>query len=293
MTTTCSQPRPALRLESDYRPRQFVWRAQERVRVSSLLQRVLAAVMLIPVVVAAILWLPTVGFALLLGAFAVIGGHEWCRVGQLPRAWHAVFVVSLTLVLAGGYFALHSLPFVQIILAMSILWWLSAFAAVVARQRDVELAWFEFAVARAAAGVLILYPAWVSLVWLHAQQPTMVLYLMVLIWVADSAAYFAGRQFGRRKLASRVSPGKSWEGVAGGLLAVVVLAAGVALASDYGTRLSAVFIALSLVVAVASVLGDLIESLFKRKGGVKNSGALRTTMRASGPKASTATVSPS
>jgi phosphatidate cytidylyltransferase len=252
----------------------FVWRAQEQVRVSSLLQRVLAAIVLIPVVVAAILWLPTVGFALLLGAFAVTGGHEWCRVGQLPRAWHAVFVVSLTLALTGGYFAMHSLPFVQITLAMSILWWLLAFVAVVARQRDVEFVWFEFAAVRAGAGMLILYPAWVSLVWLHAQQPTMVLFVMVLIWVADSAAYFAGRQFGRRKLASRVSPGKSWEGVAGGLLAVVCLAVGVALASDHSMRMSAVFVALSLVVAVASVLGDLIESLFKRRAGVKDSGTL-------------------
>jgi phosphatidate cytidylyltransferase len=242
--------------------------------VSTLAKRVLAAVVLIPVVVAAILWLPTAGFAVLLGAFAIVGGHEWCRVGQLPRALHAVFVGSITLALAGGYFALHSHVFVQIVLAMSILWWLLAFVAVLARQRDTDFVWFEFAAVRVCAGVLILYPAWVSLVWLHAQRPTMVLFVMVLIWVADSAAYFTGRQFGRRKLASRVSPGKSWEGVAGGLLAVICLAAGVAVASDYSIEVSAIFVTLSFMVAVASVLGDLIESLFKRRAGVKDSGTL-------------------
>jgi phosphatidate cytidylyltransferase len=239
-----------------------------------LVKRVLAAVVLIPVVVAAILWLPTAGFAMLLGAFAVVGGHEWCRVGQLPRALHTVFVGSLTVALIGGYFALHSNVFVQIILAMAILWWLLAFVAVVAWQRDTGFAWFEFAAVRVGAGVLILYPSWVSLVWLHEQRPTMVLFVMVLIWVADSAAYFAGRQFGRRKLASRVSPGKSWEGVAGGLLAVMCLAAGVAVASDHSMEVSALFVGLSFVVAVASVLGDLIESLFKRRAGVKDSGTL-------------------
>lgn len=242
--------------------------------MSSLAQRVLAAIVLVPVVVAAILWLPSIGFAVLLGAFAVIGGHEWCRVGQLPRAWHAAFVVTLALALVAGYFALQSPLFVHVTLAMSIVWWLLALVAVVARQRDVAFAGFDSSVVRAGAGLLILYPAWVSLVWLHAQQPTMVLFVMVLIWVADSAAYFAGRRFGRRKLASRVSPGKSWEGVAGGLFAVVCLATGVALASEHGIRMPAAFVALSLAVAVASVLGDLIESLFKRRAGVKDSGTL-------------------
>lgn len=244
------------------------------MHVSALVKRVLAALVLIPVVVAAILWLPTAGFAVLLGVFAVVGSYEWCRVGQLPRALHAVFVGSMMLALIGGYFALHSHVFVQIILAMSMLWWLLAFVAVLARQRDTDFAWFEFATVRVCAGVLILYPAWVSLVWLHEQRPTMVLFVMVLIWVADSAAYFAGRQFGRRKLASRVSPGKSWEGVLGGLLAVMCLAAGVAVASDYSVEISTLFVTLSFMVAVASVLGDLIESLFKRRAGVKDSGTL-------------------
>jgi len=104
--------------------------------------------------------------------------------------------------------------------------------------------------------------------------PGLVLFVLVLIWVADSAAFFVGRRFGRHKLASRVSPGKSWEGVAGGLLAVVLLAAGIAVANQPAIESPLLFVILSFAVAAASVLGDLVESLFKRRAGVKDSGTL-------------------
>lgn len=244
------------------------------VCVSPLTQRIAAAVVLIPLVVAAVLWLPGVGFALVLGAFAVIGAREWCRVGELPAAWCWPFVALIVASLAGAYALLEHALVVRAMLVAALAWWLLALGWVVAYQRGAVLAGVGHPVVRVLAGWLVLVPAWFALVYLHLERPLLVLYVLVLIWVADSAAFFAGRRFGRRKLASRVSPGKSWEGVVAALLAVAVLAGVTAAAAGVRADAGAGFIALSLAVAAASVVGDLVESLFKRRAGVKDSGTL-------------------
>ena len=100
----------------------------------------------------------------------------------------------------------------------------------------------------------------------------MVVYLLALVSTADTAAYFVGRRLGKRRLASRVSPGKSLEGAGGGLLAVAALALAVALAADLRSPVG--FVVLSIVVALASILGDLTESAVKRRAGVKDSGSI-------------------
>jgi phosphatidate cytidylyltransferase len=247
------------------------WR---RARVSPLTQRIAAATVLIPLVVAAVVWLPGTGFALVLGVFAAIGAREWCRVGDLPAAWHWAFQALIVVSLAALYVLLGYAGVLGGVLAAALAWWLVALAWVIAHQHGAAMRAMGSAAVRAAAGWLVLVPAWVALVCLHQQRPLLVLYLLVLIWVADSAAFFAGRRFGRRKLATRVSPGKSWEGVAAALLAVAVLAAGTAGARGAGAAAGAGFVALSLAVAIASVVGDLTESLFKRRAGVKDSGTL-------------------
>jgi phosphatidate cytidylyltransferase len=130
---------------------------------------------------------------------------------------------------------------------------------------------------RALAGDLILVPAWGALVALHGQEPhgpAWVLFLAALVWLADIGAFFAGRRWGRRKLAVRVSPGKSWEGVAGGVLAALAGAAvAVVLAGEPLHQVPILFV-LVVVTVAASVLGDLTESLFKREAGLKDSGGL-------------------
>jgi len=121
----------------------------------------------------------------------------------------------------------------------------------------------------------------VAIVELQARSPWLVLAAMAIVWIADTAAYFSGRAFGRRKLAPQVSPGKTWEGVYGGLAAVGLYAlALVPLAAEGGFKgvvapLSViVWIALALALAALSVVGDLCESLLKRQAGVKDSGRL-------------------
>jgi phosphatidate cytidylyltransferase len=242
--------------------------------MSALRQRILAAVVLVPVVVAAVLWLPTAGFAAVLGAFAVVAALEWRGVGALTPSRAAAFVALTVASLLCGLFLLVHPGVLRAVLAVAVLWWILALGLVLAFQRGRSPGLLASPAPRFLAGWLLIVPCYLSLVWLHGQGPRMVMYVLVLIWVADSAAFFAGRRFGRHKLASRVSPGKTWEGVAGGLGGVAVLAVAVAVAVEDLPLAPGVLVALSLVVAASSVLGDLVESLFKRLAGVKDSGTL-------------------
>jgi phosphatidate cytidylyltransferase len=123
----------------------------------------------------------------------------------------------------------------------------------------------------AVAGLVVLVPAWLALSQLHAHNPLFMLFLLLLVVAADVGAYFAGRRFGRHKLAPRVSPGKTWEGVGGGVVGATIVAIIGALWLHMPFLL---FIALCVVVVFASIVGDLTESLFKRHAGLKDSGNL-------------------
>ncbi len=123
--------------------------------------------------------------------------------------------------------------------------------------------------------MMVLIPTWVALIALHRHNsdgPYLVVFLLALIWAADSAAFFVGRRWGKTRLASRVSPAKSWEGAVGGVLAAVVLAGLVSGFLGLGRDQFPLFLLLSLVTAMISILGDLVESLYKRQAGLKDSG---------------------
>jgi phosphatidate cytidylyltransferase len=121
------------------------------------------------------------------------------------------------------------------------------------------------------AGFFVLVPAWLALARLHASDPQLLLYLLLLVVAADIGAYFAGRRFGKNKLAPRVSPGKTWEGVLGGLAASALMAL---IGVRWFEVSAASFIGLCALVVAASIVGDLTESLFKRHAGLKDSGSL-------------------
>ena len=245
--------------------------------MSSLKQRVVTASILAPLVVAGILMLPTTYFAALLAVVVLAGAWEWAALAGWPStqgrlAYVAVFVLGLA---AAVWLAGHT-PGLKVVLVIALLWWVTALGLVWRYQRQGALAagpsWL-----RGLAGWPVLLPCWVSLAALHGRPGEgvyLVLILLVLIWTADAAAYFAGRRWGRRRLASHVSPGKSWEGVIGGLLAVsaVAVVCGMLLKFD-GAELW-LFVLLCLGTAMVSILGDLTESLFKRHVGLKDSGQL-------------------
>src|SRR3569833_1530005 len=129
-----------------------------------------------------------------------------------------------------------------------------------------------------AVVVLIAAAEWGALVQLPQETrigfviEVAVLLLLALLWAADSGAYFSARRYGRRKLAPRVSPGKTWEGVAGGMAAALVVAVIGARIFDMSFAATGAFMILCGLVVVISVVGDLVESLFKREAGVKDSG---------------------
>jgi phosphatidate cytidylyltransferase len=132
-----------------------------------------------------------------------------------------------------------------------------------------------------AAGALVLVPACAALVDLRSVQPALLLAVLGTVWISDSAAYFVGRRFGKRKLAPSISPGKTWEGVVGALIAVGVYAfawAGLGAPENRwvggGHATSAWFPSILLGLAVVGIVGDLFESLIKRQAGVKDSGTL-------------------
>ena len=237
-------------------------------------QRILTALILAPLAAWAILALPSPLFALLLGAIILLGAWEWTRlVGLNSNSGRFGYVAAIGLLLGTVYPLTAAHGSVVAIGASAVVWWIVALVAVLRYPAGIET-WRQNKMARALAGAFVLLPAWGCLVILQrAPGPGFVLLLVVLIWGADTGAYFAGRRWGRHRLAPQVSPGKTWEGVGGG--AAVALAAGAA--GWFWLRPEVMlpgFLALCALTIGFSVLGDLSESMFKRMMNVKDSGGL-------------------
>ncbi|KAA2286250.1 phosphatidate cytidylyltransferase [Arenimonas fontis] len=240
-------------------------------------QRVTTALLLAPLPVLALLLLPTPWLAALVAAVLLAGLWEWTAFAglsdTLPRI--AFLAANALLIAALAWGAGPSLFPLKLLALLGVLWWL----AVVLWVLHPGFADGEGQGAGALkllAGSLAVVPAWCALVWLHAGElgPRWALFAIALVWAADSGAYFAGSKFGRRKLAPAVSPNKSWEGVWGGLTACALLAVlGFGLLG-LGWRQLPALVLLVLLAAVASVVGDLLESLMKRHSGLKDSGRI-------------------
>lgn len=239
--------------------------------------RVITALILAPIAVVGIFFLPPLGFALFTGVVITIGAWEWARLagasGQPSRFGYAAVVV---LVLS-GLFSTN----VVAVLWLAMLWWLACFALVCRYPGGTRL--WQSPAARYGMGLFVLVPAWVGLNHLRNGEFAfgvvnnnlwLILYVLCVVWVADIGAYFAGRAFGRSKLAPHVSPGKSWAGVWGGLAAVALLAVLVSLLAGATPADTALLVIASLVTGAVSVLGDLLESMLKRFRGIKDSSQL-------------------
>ncbi len=238
-------------------------------------QRILTALVLIPLVVVFVLYLPIGLFGTILALVLLVASTELAHlvgVGNLGANSGFLIVnaggVSLMAwAMARGY---SPLP----LLLVAALWW-AWWVIRIQQIRHIEPAQ-GLDRAAYAGGVLMLVSTWTGLVCLHqlTQGPYLVLCLLLLIWIADSAAYFSGRRWGRRKLAPVVSPGKTLEGVLGALGGGLLW--GLALAWWFGSGWGkqAGIVALCLITVLVSVYGDLYESLLKRRRGVKDSGRL-------------------
>jgi phosphatidate cytidylyltransferase len=235
--------------------------------------RLLTAAVLLPLLLAAMFLRPRAWWQLVLVVPLLIAGREWSRLAGFGRVETALFLLVLATGVAmlwttanpGAAGGPNSAPIARAAYAFSLAFWLVIAPCWL---------WLKLAVRNRAAlfiaGMAALLPTWLALAQLQGNG---LLLLMGVVWIADTAAYFSGRAFGRRKLAPAISPGKTWEGVGGALAAVTVYALIVYFAQIMGRDIDflvAVFVAM----AAISIIGDLFESWLKRCAGVKDSGAV-------------------
>lgn len=237
-------------------------------------ERVLTALVLIPIVIWCVFFAgnPLI-FAVFGGMIVAVGGWEWAALMGWTRP---VARVALAAVVTACLVALELLqppPVVyELLYGISVVFWLVALRMVRGYPGSAAV-WASKAVLL-PVGFILLVPAWAGLVGLHRQSHWWLLYLFCLVWGADTGAYFAGRAFGRHKLAPAVSPGKTIEGLLGGLALTGVLMVAVALHQGLAGSRFVAFVGLSFLTVLASVLGDLLESMVKRQAGVKDSGGI-------------------
>ncbi|TBU99424.1 phosphatidate cytidylyltransferase [Phytopseudomonas dryadis] len=235
-------------------------------------QRIITALILLPVALAGFFLLEGGAFALFIAAVVVLGAWEWARLAGLATQPLRVFYAAVVAVLL---FALYAAPpLAPWVLAVGVLWW--ALATFLVLDYPHSSRYWGGLPGRLLIGLLILLPAWQGLLVLK-QWPLanwLILAVMALVWVADIGAYFSGKRFGRRKLAPRVSPGKSWEGLIGGLLLSLLLTLVVGVYRDWSLGQFLLALPGAALVVLVSVVGDLTESMFKRQSGIKDSSNL-------------------
>lgn len=234
--------------------------------IRPLAARVVTALVLGGAATAGIVLLPTAAVAVLLGAFVLAGSREWARFAKCgPRA-RGVYVVALALLMFATF--PRAALLVDAVLVVALAGWLVAAYGLAVWPRPLPAA------AIAAVGIAALLPGWLLLTHIHGagpRGPWLAFTGLALVAAADIGAFFVGRAIGRTKLAPGISPGKTWEGVGGGigLAAVAALLASHALAVPVPAIL-----AIAVAMAAASVIGDLTVSMLKRNVGAKDSGGL-------------------
>jgi phosphatidate cytidylyltransferase len=244
--------------------------------------RLLAALAMAPIAIAAILLLQTPWIMALAAVIFLIGLWEWFELAEIEDtlARTVLLVANLALMVAIVWASRsatgYSYVLFQLASVIGVVWWLLALLWLrnysFASNHETWARMFKL-----AAGALATIPAWCALGWIHATRPDGHLWLftaLAIVWAADSGAYFAGRMYGKRKLAPTVSPNKTIEGLLGGVAAgIAVGLCGALLAGASGSQLPLVAL-VALAAILASVVGDLYESLLKRHAGVKDSGSL-------------------
>ncbi|MEL0617272.1 phosphatidate cytidylyltransferase [Cobetia marina] len=231
-------------------------------------QRIITALILAPLALWGLFGLDGAAFAVMTGGVVALAAWEWANLaGVRAGAARLLFPVCMAL-------------------AMLLVWWADASQArwplyLAALAWAVNLRWvmhypekrqeWHATGMRLGVGVLALLPTWFGFLQLKTSGGEWLLYVLLMVWAADIGAYFSGKRFGKRKLAPRVSPGKSWEGVYGGLVATGLLATGYALAGQADWL---PLLLVTLGVTGVSVLGDLLESMFKREREMKDSSQL-------------------
>ncbi|MGB8516444.1 MAG: phosphatidate cytidylyltransferase [Gallionella sp.] len=236
--------------------------------------RVITAIILLVAFLSAVFMLPMMGWAMLVLVIVLQGAYEWAKLSKLTSVAAVLYVASAALLLslliwtepqAGG-----SSIKISIYIISALLWFVIVPVWMIRGWKVEQTALMML------VGWAVLIPTGLAMLDLRVVSPWLLLAVMALVWVADSAAYFTGRKFGKHKLAPGISPGKTWEGVAGavaGVFAYVLIVWN--LHPDFLQNASLPKLLLASIFWVAlAVIGDLFESAIKRQAGVKDSGAL-------------------
>ncbi len=238
-----------------------------------LVTRVRTALIALVVFLAALFYLPKAGWALFLMLWLLIGAWEWAGLAKWRVAARIAYLAAMS-ACAAALWMMVIVPAdahaANLLYAMSIVFWLCIAPLWLARGWRVKQP-----LPLALAGIVVVLPMWVALVQLQA-WPKVLLILMTILWISDTAAYLCGRQWGRLKLAPSISPGKTWEGVAGALVAVTLYywLVGVTVFIGHPAFQGMAGLAVFLMLTILGVEGDLFESWVKRTAGAKDSGTV-------------------
>ena len=240
-------------------------------------QRIITAIILLLLFLSALFMLPALGWIALVTVIVMQGALEWTKLGKLSGSLgHVYWWVTLMVMGCIVWFdvnhtvAQHANLHTLIYIVSAVLWLIIVpFWLLMGWQVRQPLL-------MAIVGWAVLIPTGLAMMDLRANSPQLLLGIMVLVWVADSAAYFTGRKFGKNKLAPSISPGKTWEGVIGAMIGVSIYVISAWLVTGFLPQLK--YLPMILLVSWCwvglAVIGDLFESAVKRQAGVKDSGAL-------------------
>ena len=226
--------------------------------------RIITAIIALLVVGIVLFVIPMWAAEAVIGLLILAGAWEWSGfLGLGSASLRTGYVLLIAVACAALYVVFPGAG--TTVLQVALAWWLAAFIWTLFYPTPIPAA------LRWLCGVLVLVPLFVALVALYRLGAGYLLLALLIVWAADAGAFFAGKRFGRVKLAPSISPGKTWEGVIGGLIVVALLSVA---AAYWAESPVAVLLPFCLAVAAVSVVGDLTVSMFKRTAGVKDSGSL-------------------
>lgn len=235
-------------------------------------QRIITALLLLPVVLIGFFYLQGGWFALFFGVVTCIGAWEWAQLAGFSADKNRYEYAAL---MAVSLIALYFLPqLAAVVMLLALIWW--GMALFLVRTYPATTDRWNNPWHRLWLGFVILLPAWQGLVILK-QWPygeLLIVSVMLLVWSADIGAYFVGRRYGQRKLAVEVSPGKTVEGAYGGLACSLLVTFLLSWIYNWDTRSLLLALIAAVIISSASILGDLTESMFKRHAGIKDSSQL-------------------
>ena len=245
-------------------------------------QRILTAVILGPLILWSVIAFSHRALAIEIGLILAVAAWEWARISGINyQPGRIAYSAILASAMLGLTLLIHTHGnYLQVVLWVVAAWWIIAFLIILfenQHRQDQQVITTGKLIINLFAGVVSLLGAFIAIVGLH-QAPqygyVFILMLLAFIWLADSAAYFSGKAFGKHKLAVHISPGKTWEGVMGAVVFTLIAAFIIGNVMQYPIGKNVMFMLVALITVMVSIVGDLFESLFKRRAGIKDSSQL-------------------